>query len=259
MSSDRAGGSKYTTCRVVLIGRDRILRKQVALVLRGAGFRIVTLAPETHLALLRAVACECEAVSVVEVSDIVEEPSHQYSRAPHPAGSSDKGDAAKNRSSTPSKSRKPVRVGRGADGISEKAASSRSVLPVAIVRERGPTGRQAMILKSLVNGDSNKVVARKLHIAEETVKVHMKRLLRRIGVKNRTQAAIWALNNYSSLAAGGTGDLRRARSLTQSARRSGGPRSEPGAPTTPQIGRPRGGDSKSRAKTVRKSNFAKYH
>ena len=39
------------------------------------------------------------------------------------------------------------------------------------------------------------MIARTLDIAEATVKVHMKSVLRKIRVANRTQAAIWALGN----------------------------------------------------------------
>jgi two-component system nitrate/nitrite response regulator NarL len=39
------------------------------------------------------------------------------------------------------------------------------------------------------------VIARELGITEAVVKVHLKRLLRKIRVENRTQAAIWALAN----------------------------------------------------------------
>jgi two-component system, NarL family, nitrate/nitrite response regulator NarL len=39
------------------------------------------------------------------------------------------------------------------------------------------------------------VIAYKLGITEATVKVHLKTLLRKIDVNNRTQAAIWAINN----------------------------------------------------------------
>jgi two-component system nitrate/nitrite response regulator NarL len=49
----------------------------------------------------------------------------------------------------------------------------------------------------LVKGDSNKSIARKIEIAEATVKVHVKAILRKIGVHNRTQAAIWAMNKGS--------------------------------------------------------------
>jgi two-component system, NarL family, nitrate/nitrite response regulator NarL len=46
----------------------------------------------------------------------------------------------------------------------------------------------------LKEGSPNKVIARKLDMAEATVKVHIKSLLRKIEVGNRTQAAIWATN-----------------------------------------------------------------
>ncbi len=49
----------------------------------------------------------------------------------------------------------------------------------------------------LIEGDSNKCIARKIDIAEATVKVHVKAILRKIRVQNRTQAAIWGMNNGS--------------------------------------------------------------
>jgi two-component system, NarL family, nitrate/nitrite response regulator NarL len=59
------------------------------------------------------------------------------------------------------------------------------------------SGREAAILKALVQGASNKVIANRLCITEATVKVHVKAILRKIRVKNRTQAAIWALRHDS--------------------------------------------------------------
>ncbi len=55
--------------------------------------------------------------------------------------------------------------------------------------------RERQILGCLVRGDSNKVIARELSIAEATVKVHVKGLLRKLRTTNRTQAAVWALNS----------------------------------------------------------------
>ncbi|EWY38559.1 hypothetical protein N825_12165 [Skermanella stibiiresistens SB22] len=60
---------------------------------------------------------------------------------------------------------------------------------------RGLTSREREILQSLVTGASNKLIANRLGITEATVKVHLKTLLRKIDVNNRTQAAIWAMNN----------------------------------------------------------------
>jgi two-component system nitrate/nitrite response regulator NarL len=55
--------------------------------------------------------------------------------------------------------------------------------------------REKLILRCLIEGDSNKSIARKMDIAEATVKVHVKAILRKIRVHNRTQAAIWGMNN----------------------------------------------------------------
>ena len=55
--------------------------------------------------------------------------------------------------------------------------------------------REQTILRCLIEGDSNKSIARKFDIAEATVKVHVKAILRKIRVHNRTQAAIWWINN----------------------------------------------------------------
>ena len=55
--------------------------------------------------------------------------------------------------------------------------------------------REIQILNGLVKGEVNKVIARRCGITEATVKVHMKSILRKIQVGNRTQAAIWALEH----------------------------------------------------------------
>src|SRR5690349_24594985 len=60
---------------------------------------------------------------------------------------------------------------------------------------RGLSPREQEILQALVTGASNKMIANELGITEATVKVHLKTLLRKIDVHNRTQAAIWAMNN----------------------------------------------------------------
>src|SRR5262249_48125539 len=55
--------------------------------------------------------------------------------------------------------------------------------------------REKSILRHLIEGDSNKSIARKIDIAEATVKVHVKAILRKIRAQNRTQAAIWGMSN----------------------------------------------------------------
>lgn len=56
--------------------------------------------------------------------------------------------------------------------------------------------RETDILLRLTKGESNKQIARMFDITEATVKVHLKAILRKIRVSNRTQAAVWAHNNY---------------------------------------------------------------
>jgi DNA-binding NarL/FixJ family response regulator len=69
----------------------------------------------------------------------------------------------------------------------------------AVPRALGPqlSTREKSILRCLIEGDSNKCIALKIEIAEATVKVHVKAILRKIQVQNRTQAAIWGMNNGS--------------------------------------------------------------
>jgi len=57
--------------------------------------------------------------------------------------------------------------------------------------------REKCVLRFLVEGASNKAIGRNIAAAEATVKVHVKAILRKIRARNRTQAAIWAMNNGS--------------------------------------------------------------
>ena len=54
-----------------------------------------------------------------------------------------------------------------------------------------PSEREWEILNCLAVGGSNKAIARELGIAETTVKVHVKSVLRKLRLSNRTQAAVW--------------------------------------------------------------------
>jgi two-component system, NarL family, nitrate/nitrite response regulator NarL len=66
---------------------------------------------------------------------------------------------------------------------------------VSVPHFQNLSGREEQILKALIEGHSNKVIARMCTVTEATVKVHMKSILRKIRVANRTQAAIWALGH----------------------------------------------------------------
>jgi DNA-binding NarL/FixJ family response regulator len=57
------------------------------------------------------------------------------------------------------------------------------------------TARQEAVISCLCVGDSNKAIARKLGMTETTVKVHVREVMRKLCVSNRTQVAIVAASN----------------------------------------------------------------
>ena len=57
------------------------------------------------------------------------------------------------------------------------------------------TRRERETLQLISDGMTNKAIARKLDISESTVKVHVKYLLKKMNLKSRLEAAVWALQN----------------------------------------------------------------
>ena len=57
------------------------------------------------------------------------------------------------------------------------------------------TDRERQVLKMLSSGQSNKMIGNKLGITEGTVKVHVKNLLHKLGLRGRVEAAVWALEH----------------------------------------------------------------
>ena len=55
------------------------------------------------------------------------------------------------------------------------------------------TLRESEVLRHVALGSTNKEIASSLHISYETVKEHVQHILRKIGVADRTQAAVWAV------------------------------------------------------------------
>ena len=55
------------------------------------------------------------------------------------------------------------------------------------------TQRESEVLRQMALGLTNKEIAQALHISYETVKEHVQHILRKIGVTDRTQAAVWAV------------------------------------------------------------------
>lgn len=57
----------------------------------------------------------------------------------------------------------------------------------------GLTDRERQILKLIATGKSNKLIARELDITEATVKVHVKNILKKLKLRSRVEAAVWAV------------------------------------------------------------------
>ncbi|MGL1832051.1 two-component system response regulator NarL [Rhodocyclaceae bacterium SMB388] len=61
--------------------------------------------------------------------------------------------------------------------------------------EAGLTEQEQRILERIAGGLSNKLIARELDIAEGTVKVHVKHILRKLNLRSRVEAAVWAVEH----------------------------------------------------------------
>ncbi len=85
-------------------------------------------------------------------------------------------------------------VRRGESPIHPKAARA-LIGPRSVPSNVQLTGRETEILTLVKDGLANKVIARRLNISERTVKAHLTSAFSRIGVPDRTQAALWAERN----------------------------------------------------------------
>ena len=57
------------------------------------------------------------------------------------------------------------------------------------------SAKELVVMRCLAKGYGNKEISRSVGIAEATTKVHVKAIMRKLGVSNRTQAAVWAVRN----------------------------------------------------------------
>jgi DNA-binding NarL/FixJ family response regulator len=91
---------------------------------------------------------------------------------------------------------KPAQVRSGCQGHFETSSEYLIEMPGPSneIRAASPhplmTERQRAVLLCLCQGDPNKVIGRKLGMTETTVKVHVREIMRKLGVVNRTQVAI---------------------------------------------------------------------
>ena len=82
-----------------------------------------------------------------------------------------------------------ARMVRGNAGA-EPAAARRPVAPFAEL-----TPRELEILECIADGSSNKMIARALQITDGTVKLHVKAILRKLGMRSRVEAAVIAVEH----------------------------------------------------------------
>jgi len=92
---------------------------------------------------------------------------------------------------------KLVEAAHGKITISERltqllVASLREKSRPTSLAEAGLTEQESRILDHLAGGKSNKLIARDMNIAEGTVKVHVKHLLKKLNLRSRVEAAVWA-------------------------------------------------------------------
>jgi two-component system, NarL family, nitrate/nitrite response regulator NarL len=85
------------------------------------------------------------------------------------------------------------------DGEASRDEAPRSdALDIADLKSHSLSARECEILRCLMEGAPNKLIARQFGLTEATVKVHVKAILRKTGMKNRTQAAMWAASHMAS-------------------------------------------------------------
>ncbi len=96
-------------------------------------------------------------------------------------------------------------IERAAGGESVLAESMAAKLVAQLQKQREPkpaappseldrlTPREREILACLARGESNKLIARVLDLAESTVKIHVQNILKKLGLSSRVQAAVFAV------------------------------------------------------------------
>lgn len=96
-------------------------------------------------------------------------------------------------------------IGRGGSMFSPQVAE-------ALLRERTPeprldrirflTSQERLVLELLAQGLPNRDIAERAHLAEKTVRNYVSRVLLKLGVRNRTEAALYATQHGAAAAPG---------------------------------------------------------
>ena len=77
--------------------------------------------------------------------------------------------------------------------ISPPASTCVQAFAASAESEEDLTAREIEVLRKVAQGSRNRDIAEQLFIAEETVKVHMRRVINKLGARDRTQAVAIAL------------------------------------------------------------------
>jgi DNA-binding NarL/FixJ family response regulator len=86
----------------------------------------------------------------------------------------------------------PAAAARLVTALDRSPAATGSAQPQAPNAEPGLTAREVEVLRLLATGATNREIAGRLFLSEGTVKNHVSRILERLGLRDRTQAAIYA-------------------------------------------------------------------
>jgi NarL family two-component system response regulator LiaR len=93
-----------------------------------------------------------------------------------------------------------VRAASRGESVLEPSATARLLRELRARSQRDPlatlTPRELDVLKALARGRSNREIARALSVTEETIKSHVSNILAKLGLADRTQAAIYGLQHH---------------------------------------------------------------
>jgi two-component system, NarL family, response regulator LiaR len=97
----------------------------------------------------------------------------------------------------PAELARAVRAAHAGEALLDPSVAARLVDAIAQAPGSDPaerlTPREREVLELIAQGRPNKLIARELEISEKTVKAHVGRVLEKLGVSDRTQAALYAV------------------------------------------------------------------
>ena len=93
---------------------------------------------------------------------------------------------------------RPAGLGRSAEGHHPPHARTQRIPTRSAVSRDIPhlTSREREVLALLIGGNTNRQISKELHVTERTVKEHLSSLYRKLGVSNRTEAALLGLQIF---------------------------------------------------------------